>query len=586
MFTTVATDLSSKQLFKRLWRDHLKSHIWRLSAAFVFMAIAALMTAALAKLMEPVLDKIFVEKNQQDLISTAFLIASVFSIKGLATFAQDVTMGKIGLRIIADFQSIMFEKLLRADLGLFHRTSTGQLVSRFTNDVSVVRFSVAAGTVNLGKDFLTLILLVGLMFHQDWRLAAASFVVFPLAFFPIVILGKRMRRVSRKVQESQADMTTRLEQSFQGIRHVKAYTNEAREADRTQTLVERLFNLSYRGAVVRASPKAFMEVLAGITITIIVLYGGSQVIAGELTTGKFFSFITALLLAYEPLKKLARLNTSLQEGLAAAQRIFEVIDLEPKIVDKPGAKELMVSKGEVEFKSVTFRYGAGAPAALDAIDLHIPAGKTTALVGLSGAGKTTVLNLIPRFFDIESGQILVDGQSVGDVTMKSLRQQIGLVSQETSLFDDSIRENIAYGQPDATEEQVIAAAKAAAAHDFIMGLSNGYDTPVGEHGIMLSGGQRQRVAIARAMLKNAPILLLDEATSALDSESEAEVVASLKTLMKGRTSLVIAHRLSTIIDADLIYLIDRGRVLEQGTHQDLLKQNGQYANLFAAQVFE
>jgi ATP-binding cassette, subfamily B, bacterial MsbA len=420
------------------------------------------------------------------------------------------------------------------------------------------------------------------MFYQDWILALVSFLLFPLAIRPIVAIGQRMRRVSANAQAEIGQLTTLLSQTFQGARVVKAYGMEDYEERRAAGLFESLFVLIDRATRTRSRASPMMESLGGAAIAIVILYGGHQVIVGARTPGAFFSFMTALLLAYQPMKSLANLNASLQEGLAAAQRIFQVLDVEPTIRDLPGAKPLEVGGGEIRFDEVRFGYVPGA-VALDRISLTVPAGRTVALVGASGAGKSTILNLIPRFFDVDAGSISIDGQEIRAVSLVSLRAAIALVTQEVALFDDTVRANIAYGRFGATEAEIQRAARAAGADGFIRELPQGYDTQVGEHGVRLSGGQRQRLAIARAMLKDAPILLLDEATSALDSESERQVQAALRALIRGRTTLVIAHRLSTVQGADLILVIDRGRIVETGRHPDLIAKNGVYARFYAMQ---
>jgi subfamily B ATP-binding cassette protein MsbA len=391
-----------------------------------------------------------------------------------------------------------------------------------------------------------------------------------------------MRGVAINFQDEMGRYNSLLSQVFQGARHVKAYGMEAHETGRAVALTERIFRLVEKASRTRAASSPVMETLGGIGVALVILYGGWQVMHHESTAGTFMSFVTAMLLAYAPFKALAGVNVMVQEGLAAAQRIFELLDVEPAIQDRPDARPLTVSAGAIRLEHVRFAYGTGETV-LDGIDLDIPAGCKVALVGPSGAGKSTILNLVPRFYDVTGGRVLIDGMDVRDATLASVRAAIGLVSQEVSLFDDTVRANIAYGRPGASDAEIEAAARAAAAHDFILGLPQGYDTVVGELGIRLSGGQRQRLAIARAMLKNAPILLLDEATSALDTESERQVQDALKRLMTGRTSVVIAHRLSTVIDADLIYAMEQGRVVEAGRHAELLAKGGTYARLWAMQ---
>jgi subfamily B ATP-binding cassette protein MsbA len=512
----------------------------------------------------------------------ALVVLVVFAVKGVAAYGDAVVMNGVGQRIVADLQAALFSRLIHADLAFFNDTPTGALISHFTNDANLLRGAVSSTLTGIGKDALTLVFLVGVMFYQDWLLALLAFFAFPTALLPIVRLGRRMRRVSTSFQLELGRFTTLLDQVFQGARHVKAYGMESYETSRAHALVERIYRLAYKAGKVRAASSPIMETLGGIAIVAVIVYGGTEVISGTRTTGTFFSFITALLLAYEPVKRLANLNTNLQEGLAAAQRVFASLDVEPQIRDTTDAKPLAVTRGEVRFERVSFAYRPGS-AALDAVSLTVPAGKTAALVGPSGAGKSTILNLIARFYDVGTGRVLIDGEDVRGTTLASLRGSLALVAQEVGLFDDTVRANIAYGRPEASDAEIVAAARGAAAHDFILALPEGYDTPVGELGVKLSGGQRQRLAIARAMLKDAPILLLDEATSALDSESERQVQVALKHLMRGRTVLVIAHRLSTVIDADIIYVLEAGRVVEQGSHAELLVRGGTYARLHALQ---
>ena len=491
-------------------------------------------------------------------------------------------MNRIGQHLVADLQKQLYGHLLEADLAFFHGTTAGHLMSRVMNDVGVMRGTAAECLTSMGKSTLTLLFLVGVMFYNDWRLAAGAFIAFPVAGWFVAGMGKRMRRVTHSTQVEMGNFSTQLNQTFQCIRHVKAYGMEGRERQRVGRIVDRLFDLTCNAFHVQSMTSPVTEVLSGLAIVAIIVYGGFRVIDGASTVGDLMSFIAAFLLAYEPMKRLSKVNAQLQSGLAAAERVFELLDHPPTILNRPDAKPLAATRFDIRFDNVRFAYGEDA-AALNGVSLEVPHGQTVALVGPSGAGKSTCLNLIPRFYDVGGGSVSIGGEDLRDVTLASLRSHIALVSQEVALFDQSIRDNIAYSLPGASEEQVIAAAKAAAAHDFIVTLPQGYDTMVGEHGVKLSGGQRQRIAIARAMLRDAPILLLDEATSSLDTESERAVQGALRTLQEGRTTLVIAHRLSTVVDADRIYVLDQGLVIESGSHAELLQQNGLYSRLYGLQ---
>ena len=572
----------SAALIRRLVRDFIWRHWRRIALAILCMAVAGGSTALRAWLMEPVLDRIFIARDSSLLVLLAGAALVLALAKSLADYTETVLMTRVGQRVIADVQTAMFDRLIRSDLAYFNDHPSGMLISRFMNDVWLLRNAAGNVLAGVGKDALTVVFLVAVMFYQDWTLALLAFVAFPRAIRPIVGIGRRMRRVSANTQAELGQLTTLLNQTFQGARHVKAYGMEDYEHGRAATLFERIYRLVDRATRTRARAGPIMEALGGGAIAAVIFYGGHQVITGASTPGAFFSFITALLLAYQPVKSLATLNASLQEGLAAAQRVFDVLDIVPQVCDSTGARPLRVRGGAVRVADVRFGYHPGT-AALDGISLTVPAGSTVALVGPSGAGKSTLLNLIPRFYDVDGGHISIDGQEIGSVTLASLRGAIALVSQDVTLFDDTVRANIAYGRFGAPQPEIEAAAAAAAADRFIRELPQGYDTLVGEHGLRLSGGQRQRIAIARAMLKDAPILLLDEATSALDSESERQVQTALRSLMRGRTTIVIAHRLSTIIGADLICVMDRGRIVETGRHAELLARNGLYARLYETQ---
>ena len=581
--TPEAPPSSTRDLLVRLVREHVRPHLPRLGMAMLLMALVAGSTAALAYLMEPVMDDVFDKQDREMLIAVPIAILVVTLIKGAATYGQAVLLAFVGQRIIADLQKRLFRHVIRFDLAFFHDTASGKLVSRMTNDINLMRNAVANAITGAVKDSLTLLFLVGVMFEKDWKLALIAFVVFPLAVYPIVRIGRRMRKVSTSALGELGSFTARLNEAFQGARHVKAYNMEEFEAARTEQRIETVFSLIFKALRTRAAASPIMETLGGVFIALIILYGGWQVIDGALTKGEFMGFVTAMLLAYQPLKALANLNTNLQEGLAATERVFKILDTKPAITSPRNAPALAVKGGAIAFEHVSFTYGTGT-AALKDISLDVPAGKTVALVGPSGAGKSTILNLIPRFYDADGGRIAIDGTDVTGVDLASLRDAIGLVSQETVLFDDSVRANIAYGRPEASEAEIVEAAKSAGAHDFITGLPEGYDTEIGEQGAKLSGGQRQRLSIARAMLKDAPILLLDEATSALDPETERLIQQSLSRLMQGRTTLVIAHRLTTVQEADIIHYIEEGRVIESGSHRALMAKDGAYARLYSLEL--
>ena len=546
------------------------------------MMVVAGTTAGLAFLMETILDDVFTAKSKQSLYFAASIVMSLFVAKGLATYGQTVIMSFVGQRILADLQKSMFGHLVNGDLSFFHNHSSGALIAHFINDVEKMRGTVAGVITAIGRDSLTLIFLIGVMFYQDWLLTLASFFAFPTAILPLVKIGKKIRKVSANTQNEIGQFTTLLNETFTGIRHVKAAGMEDYEKSRASTLIEKVFKLVFRAARTKAAAYPIMETLGGTAIVIVICYGGWQVIEGTRSTGTFFSFVTALLLAYDPVKKLVNLNAQLQEGLAATERVFKVLDVHPKIVDQPNALRVDEAKGNIIFENISFSYLKNVPL-IDKISLTIKKGQTVALVGHSGAGKTTILNLICRFFDPASGRITLDGTDIRKITMSSLRTNLALVSQDVTLFNDTIKENIAYGTKETALPEIQKAAKHAAAHDFIMELPDGYDTMIGENGVKLSGGQRQRIAIARAMLKNAPILLLDEATSSLDTKSERAVQEALSNLMQNRTTIVVAHRLSTIQSADLIHVIDEGRIAESGNHEELLQLNGAYAKLYEIQ---
>lgn len=572
--------MKTKILVKRIVKSYLLPHKNRIALAVFFMTIAALMTAAFAKLMQPIIDDVLTAGNKDMIVPVAIGTITVFVLRGFSGYLHTVIMHRVSLYIVADIQKDMFSRMMDMDLTFFHGRTSGELISRIVGDVTVMRNAITETLTGFGKSILTLVLLVGVMFWQDWKLSLIAFTIFPFAGFFVARLGKRMRRLSGRTQEAQAELTDILSQIFHGVRQVKAYGMEDFERNRAGNFVLTLRDILVKTIRVSTLATPVNEILSGLVVCCIIIYGGYQVMEGHTTAGQLLSFITAFLLAYEPMKQLAKLNNKFQVGLGAAERVFETIDTLAFVRDCDDAKILSIRKApEIRFQTVTFAYEGEENAALHDINLTIPKGQTVALVGPSGGGKSTVMNLIPRFYDVGSGRVLINGQDIRTLSQKSLREHIALVSQEISIFNDTIEANIGYGREGASLDDIKAAAKAAAADDFIEKMPEGYDTVVGENGVKLSGGQRQRLSIARAILRDAPILLLDEATSALDTESERAVQAALENLKAGRTTLVIAHRLSTIRDADRIVVLDAGCVVEEGAHADLLAEDGLYAKM-------
>jgi len=570
---------SSRTLIKRLLREHVWRYRKKVMYAVGCMLIVAGATATNAWMMQPVLDQIFIAHDKRMLTLIPFAVVLVAVVGAAANYGNLIFMRYVGQRMIADLQKRLFTHLMVSDLGLFHNESSGRLISRFTNDINMMRQAFTSVLTSLAKESICLIFLVGVMVYQNLELTLVAMPVFLFAILPMIRLGKSLRKISDKTQNELGEFTATLDEIFQGVRTVKSYNRERFEIARAGSIIDTLFKLYFKAARRQAASSPMMECLSGISIALVIWYGGSQVLEGVTTTGAFFSFVTAFLMAYKPVRAMSGMNAVMQEGLAAANRLFTVLDTPPSIVDKPNAVALRVNGGKVRFDQVSFSYEGGH--GVHQVNLEVPAGKTAALVGLSGGGKSTLMNLLLRFYDVQAGSITIDGQDIRDVTLHSLRNAMAFVPQESMLFDDTVRANIAYGREGASEEEIVSAARNAAADEFIRTLPQGYDTVIGAHGVRLSGGQRQRLAIARAMLKNAPILLLDEATSSLDNESERVIQQALSSLMKGRTTLVIAHRLSTIVSADIIYVIAAGRIIESGTHQSLMKAQGKYFELYA-----
>lgn len=543
------------------------------------MLIVSATTALNAWLMQPVLDEIFLKKNEKMLYIIPVVVVVLALVKGLATFYQQTSMKKMGQKILTEIQLKLYSHLIYADMKFLNEYPSGNLISRFTNDINAMRKTISDVTTSLVVELFTIIGLVGVMIYQSVQLTIIALIIFPLALYPISRLAKRMRKVARSMQEELSTFTIRLDETFQNIRIIKSYNREDYEISRAGRIIDRFLEIYTKAAYLESASSPIMEALGAISVALIILYGGFQVIDGTTSPGAFFSFIASLLLLYKPLKTLSNLNTSLQEGFSASKRLYMMLDVEPEIADYAKIQHTHFKTFNIKFTNVYFAYKDNKKI-LDGVNLNIPQGKTVALVGSSGSGKSTIFSLLQRMYDPDFGEITIDGKPIKKISLKELRDKIAYVSQETTLFDDTIRENIRYGRLDATEEEVYDAALAAAAHDFIVDLPEGYDTQIGQHGHKLSGGQRQRIAIARAILKNAPILLLDEATSALDSISEKQVQMALEYLKKGRTTIVIAHRLSTVESADLICVVSDGLVLESGTHKELLEKGGEYSQLY------
>jgi subfamily B ATP-binding cassette protein MsbA len=567
-------------IYKRLLK-YLRPYISKLVVAGACMLGVAILTASLAYLVKPALDDIFFEKNLNMLMLIPVVVASVYIVKGFCDFGQYYLMAFVGQSIIRDLRKDMFCKLEDMSVGFFVKHSTGELLSRMNNDVSLVQGALTSAITGVVRDTLTVISLIVVVFIRDSTLALIAMVVFPLAIYPLLNFGRRLKRYSRRMLVSLEDITERLNETITGIRIVKAFAMEDYERNRFSEVNENLFNAFMRRFKVRAMSNPVMETIGGFGVCAIVTYGGFQVINGESTQGTFFSFMAALIMLYEPIKRISDVNNTVQEGLSAGERIFALMDTEPDVKNLPRSYPLGEISGKVELKNVTFAYDSN-PVIHD-ISLVVNPGEAIAVVGESGVGKSTLLDLVPRFYDPSGGSIEIDGIDVRSVTQRSLREKIGIVTQQTILFDDTIRNNIAYGRPDLSIDLVISAAKAAHAHDFIIAQPDGYDSLIGENGIKLSGGERQRLAIARALLKNPPILILDEATSNLDSDSEKSVQAALEVLMKGRATLIVAHRLSTIQNVNRVYVMAQGRIVEQGSPAELLELNGEFARLYNLQ---
>lgn len=572
-----ADDEGAPSLIRRLLRENFGQYKFQYMIAFAFMLVAAAAGAGSAAIMKNVINQVFIDRNITMVYMISGAVMTIFLTKGLATYGQTVVLSKIGNSIVAKLQRDMFEKVTRLGVKYFDHTTFGDLATRFSHNTGAARGVMDLIVLSAGRDVMSVIGLVGVMIWQNPLLSLISMMIMPPAVYAVSKLVRRVKKIAKSQFVSQTLILSLVKEMALGIRVVKSFNYEGNMHNAMEGAVSSVEQQSNKIAKLKARTSPLMETLGGIAIAIIILYGGYSVIALGQDPGAFFAFITALLLAYEPIKRLARLQVNLNTQLVGVRLMYELLDMPEENQESSDKPNLAVSKGRIEFKNVEFDYGETK--ALNGLEMVAKAGDVTALVGASGAGKSTVFSLIERFYEIDNGAILIDGQDIRDFNMESLRSNIAIVTQDTFLFDRTIKENILIGRPDATDEEVIEAAKNANAHEFIEKMEKGYDSKAGEGGTRLSGGQRQRLAIARAMLSNAPILLLDEATSALDAESENKVQTALARLMKGRTTLVIAHRLATVRDADTIHVLSHGKLLESGTHNQLYEMDGYYRHL-------
>ena len=559
----------------------IKENKFRLFLAMACMLVIAVASSATAFLVKPVLDDIFFNKDTTMLKIIPVVVVFIYLLRGLGMYGQDYLMNYVGENVIKDLRNDLYNRIQDLPIAFFHKEQTGVLMSRITNDVNIIKAMVSTAVTGSLKDSFTILGLTFVIFYRDWKMALFAFVVLPIAFFPVVEFGRRVRRISTGCQEAMADLNAFLHETLAGNKIVKAFGMESYEKKRFFNKTLDLFKLEMKAVIARSLSSPIMEFLGGLGIAFIIWYGGYKVITGSSTAGTFFSFMAAVLMLYDPVKKLSGLNNAVQQGLAAADRVFDIMEMESDIKERKDPITIKRGPHRVTFENVYFKYDDVM--VLKDINLDVKTGDVLALVGMSGGGKTSLVNLIPRFYDVTQGAIRIDGIDIRDVSISSLRDQMGIVTQEPILFNDSIRNNIAYGKQNATDKEIIKAAEAAYAYDFIQNFPNKFDTNIGELGGRLSGGEKQRICIARALVKDAPILILDEATSSLDAEAEMLVQKALENLMKGRTTFVIAHRLSTIDYADRIVVIVNGRVEEEGKQEELISMQGEFFKLYQMQ---
>tara|TARA_B100002052_G_scaffold21529_1_gene16965 strand:+ start:1015 stop:2754 length:1740 start_codon:yes stop_codon:yes gene_type:complete len=576
--------MKNSQILKRLYKDYTRKFLNRIIIAFILSLILAGSTSSIAYLLDPAIEKIFLNRDKTLIYLIPFLIVIAFAAKGASLYGAKVIMIKISEEVRKALQIDMMKSLIKADTNFIEKKHSGKIITNIMNDVNFMTGLVSVAILNLFKDSLTLIGLLSVMFYQNWKLSLVAIIMIPLASFFANFLGRRITKITTQAMDQAGLVNTYLLEIFKNHKLIKIFQKESYETARADNALKGLMNKAKKLNIIYARSSPIMEVLTGIMIAILIFYSGNLIINDELGIGNFFSFLAAMMLAYQPVRSLATLNITINQGLAGARRVLPVLDLKEKISEDLSLDKINLSQGNIEFKNVNFTYDEEDKVVLKDINLLIAGGKMTSLVGHSGAGKSTILNLIPRFYDPQSGDIKIDDQSVYSKRLSSLRKNISLVSQETTLFDDTVLNNIKYANLDATDVQVQEAAKLSHSSEFIDSLPKKYNTLIGENGIRLSGGEKQRISIARAILKRSKIILLDEATSSLDAETEQKIQDAINFLTRGRTTLVIAHRLSTILNSDKIYVVDSGKIVGEGKHDELIKNSDLYKNFYEKQI--
>ena len=576
--------MTNFQIIKRLFKTYTKNYVNKILISVFFSLLVAGSTSSIAWLLDPAIEKIFIEKDQSLILIIPGFIILAFATKGISLYLSKVIMIKVAHNVQKNIQSDLVNSLVKADTKLIDKKHSGKFISNLTFDVGLITNLVSTGLLNITKDTLTLIGLLSVMFYQNWKLSLVALIMIPLAGFFAKNLGKRMGKVTTELQEKAGNLTTYLFEIFKNHKLIKIFQQENYEGERSDKFLNEIKEKSEKTQIVLVRASPIMEALTGIMIACLIFYSGKLIISNELGINNFFSFLAAMMLAYQPVRSLATLNITINQSLSASKRVLPIIDHKNEIFEKNSDQELKIVQGDIDFKNVNFKYDTKEDSALNLINLKIKGGKMTSLVGYSGAGKSTILNLIPRYYDCNSGDILVDKQSIYKSKLSSLRKNISLVSQDVTLFDDTIKNNIAYADLNASEDEIKEVAKLSFADDFIQKLPDKYDALIGENGLRLSGGEKQRISIARAMLKKSKIILLDEATSSLDAETENKIQQALSILIKDRTAVVIAHRLSTILNSDSIYVINNGKIIENGTHSELLSNSEIYKSFYQKQI--